>query len=165
MATTLRIKRRVSGAAGAPASLKTGELAWNMSDGIIYGGKGDDGGGNATSVVSIAKDGFVDPATLYQPLDTDLTNFAALDSTAGLLVKTGANAYTRRSVATAAATRIAVTNADGVSGNITLDLGTPTIGGSGSGSNFTKVSVDTYGRISNTGQAILNDIGAPTSTF
>ena len=165
MATVLRIKRRVSGGAGAPSSLKTGELAWNMADGIIYGGKGDDGSGNATSVVAVAKDGFVDPATLYQPLDADLTALAGLDATAGLLVKTGANAYVRRSVATAAATRIAVTNGDGSAGNITLDLGTPTIGGSGAAANITKVTVDVYGRVTNTGQANLNDIAAPTATY
>jgi hypothetical protein len=164
MATTLRIKRRVSGGAGAPSSLKTGELAWNMADGIIYGGKGDDGGGNATSVVAIAKDGFVDPSTLYQPLDADLTNLAGLDATAGYLVKTGANTHTRRTL-TGTAQEIAVTNGDGTTGNPVFSLAAPTIGGSGSGSNYTKVSVDTKGRISSTGQAILNDIGAPTSTY
>jgi hypothetical protein len=164
MATTLRIKRRVSGGAGAPSSLKTGELAWNMADGIIYGGKGDDGGGNATSVVAIAKDGFVDPSTLYQPLDADLTNLASLDATAGYLVKTGANTHTRRTL-TGTSQEISVTNGDGTTGNPVFSLAAPTIGGSGSGSNYTKVSVDTKGRISSTGQAILNDIGAPTSTY
>lgn len=53
MANELRLKRRVSGAAGAPASLKTAELAWNMVDGVVYGGLGDDGGGNATSVIAL----------------------------------------------------------------------------------------------------------------
>lgn len=56
-------------------------------------------------------------------------------------------------VVTADSTRIAVA-AD------SIDLGTPTIGGSGSGSDFTKVSVDTYGRISSTGTATPADIGA-----
>lgn len=60
MATTLRVKRRASGgAAGAPASLKTAELAWNMADGILYGGFGDDGSGNATSIKAFARDNFV----------------------------------------------------------------------------------------------------------
>jgi hypothetical protein len=165
MATTLRIKRRVSGSPGAPAALKSGELAWNMADGIIYGGKGDDGGGNATSVVAIAKDGFVDPATLYQPLDADLIAIAGLDSTAGILVKTGANAYTRRSLTTAAATRIAITNGDGSSANPIFDLGQPTIGGSGASANITKVTVDVYGRVTNTAQASLSDLAAPTATY
>ena len=57
----IRIRRRVTGAAGAPAALKTGELAWNQVDNTLYGGKGDDGGGNATSVDILGGSGaFVD---------------------------------------------------------------------------------------------------------
>jgi len=64
MANDLRIKRRVSGNAGAPVSLKSAELAWNMVDETVYGGAGDDGGGNATSVVALAGPGaFVDKST------------------------------------------------------------------------------------------------------
>ena len=59
MATELRIKRRVTGANGAPASLKSGELAYNMVDGRFYAGFGDDGSGNATSIKSFAADDFV----------------------------------------------------------------------------------------------------------
>jgi hypothetical protein len=55
----LQLKRRVSGNAGAPSSLLSGELAWNMVDGLLYGGQGDDGGGNATSIVALAGAGFV----------------------------------------------------------------------------------------------------------
>lgn len=57
MTNVLRLKRRVSGNAGAPASLLSGELAWNQADSTIYGGKGDDGSGIATSVVPVAGDG------------------------------------------------------------------------------------------------------------
>lgn len=57
MANTLRIKRRISGNAGAPATLANAELAYNEVDNIMYYGKGDDGGGNATSVIAIAGDG------------------------------------------------------------------------------------------------------------
>lgn len=163
MATRLRISRRVSGAAGAPASLLTGELAWNMSDGIIYGGKGDNGSGVATSVVAVAKDGYVDPNGTYQPLDADLTALAGLDATTGLLVRSGAGAFTRRTL-TGTANRIGVTNGDGVSGNPTIDLATVTIGSSTAGG-FTKFTVDTYGRITNTSQASLSDLSAPTATF
>lgn len=57
MATTLRIRRRAAGgAAGAPASLKSAELAYNMADGNFYAGFGDDGSGNATSVRKFASD-------------------------------------------------------------------------------------------------------------
>ncbi|MFM7102392.1 MAG: hypothetical protein ACKO3N_14605, partial [Verrucomicrobiota bacterium] len=53
----MRIKRRVTGATGAPSGLATGELAWNMADDTIYGGKGDNGSGVATSVVAVAGNG------------------------------------------------------------------------------------------------------------
>ena len=54
MANTIQLKRRVSGVAGAPAALKSGELAHNEVDNTVYVGKGDDGSGNATSIVPIA---------------------------------------------------------------------------------------------------------------
>lgn len=55
MSDIIRIKRRASGgAAGAPASLKTTELAYNEVDDIMYIGFGDDGSGNATSIRAVA---------------------------------------------------------------------------------------------------------------
>ena len=61
MANVIRIKRRVSGIAGAPSALKSAELAHNEVDDTLYIGKGDDGSGNATSVVPLAgKGAFVD---------------------------------------------------------------------------------------------------------
>ena len=56
MAVTLKIKRRAaSGNAGSPAALKSGELAFNenTADKLLYYGYGDDGSGNATSIVAI----------------------------------------------------------------------------------------------------------------
>lgn len=61
MANVIRIKRRASGAAGAPTSLKSAELAHNEVDNTLYIGKGDDGSGNATTIVPIGGAGsFVD---------------------------------------------------------------------------------------------------------
>lgn len=56
--TVLRIKRRLSGATGAPAGLKSAEPAYNMADDILYIGFGDDGAGNATSIKPFAKADF-----------------------------------------------------------------------------------------------------------
>ena len=54
MANTLRIKRRASGGAGAPASLANAELAFNEVDNVLYYGKGTGGaGGTATTVDAI----------------------------------------------------------------------------------------------------------------
>lgn len=64
MAGIIRIKRRVSGGAGAPASLATGELAYNMLDDIIYAGHGDNGSGVATTIKVVGGTGaFVDLTT------------------------------------------------------------------------------------------------------
>lgn len=58
MATIIRIKR--STGTTAPSDLKTGEIAYSAGGGVynnggdrLYFGKGDDGAGNATSIVSI----------------------------------------------------------------------------------------------------------------
>lgn len=69
MANIIRIKRRLAGgAAGAPASLGTAELAWNQQDNILYGGFGDAGSGVASSVVALAGPGAF--ATLASPTFT-----------------------------------------------------------------------------------------------
>lgn len=58
MSNIIQIKRRASGgAAGAPASLRSGELAHNEADNILYVGKGDDGSGNATSITPVGGPG------------------------------------------------------------------------------------------------------------
>jgi len=58
MANTIRIKRRASGAAGAPASLANAELAFNEVDNVLYYGKGTGGaGGTATTVEAIGGSG------------------------------------------------------------------------------------------------------------
>ena len=57
MTNVIRIRRRVSGAAGAPSGLKSAELAYNMADNTVYAGYGDDGAGNATSVKPIGGEG------------------------------------------------------------------------------------------------------------
>lgn len=58
MTDTIRVKRRVSGAPGAPASLANAELAYNEVDHILYYGEGTGGaGGTATVVVGVGGNG------------------------------------------------------------------------------------------------------------
>jgi hypothetical protein len=58
MADILRIKRRVSGSPGAPASLQNAELAYNEVDHTLYYGEGTGGaGGSASNVVPIGGQG------------------------------------------------------------------------------------------------------------
>lgn len=60
MSNVIRFRRRaVGGAAGAPGALKTAEPAYNMQDGVIYIGFGDDGSGNATTIKAFGRDNFV----------------------------------------------------------------------------------------------------------
>lgn len=61
MSNTIRIKRRASGLAGAPSSLKNAELAFNEVDNVLYYGTGTDINGDANTVISIGGTGaFVD---------------------------------------------------------------------------------------------------------
>ena len=80
MAAIIRIKR--STGQTAPGSLKTGELAYSAGTGLhsnagdrLFFGKGDDGSGNATSVVSIGGEYF---ANLLDHAPGTLTASSAL---------------------------------------------------------------------------------------
>lgn len=74
MASPLRIRRRSSaGAAGAPSALLNAELAFNENDKTLYYGFGDDGSGNATSVISIAGMGAFVGLTGTQSIGGDKT--------------------------------------------------------------------------------------------
>ena len=59
MANIIRIKRRSSGDAGAPASLLNAELAFNEVDNTLYYGRGDNGSGQAATIIPIGGNGYV----------------------------------------------------------------------------------------------------------
>jgi len=74
MANTLRIKRRTTGASGAPSGLANAELAFNEVSGILYYGNGDSGG-NATSVIAIGGAGAFAALTATQTFSGTTTTF------------------------------------------------------------------------------------------
>ena len=82
MANQIRIKRRAStGSAGAPSSLKNAELAYNEADNVLYYGYGDDGSGNATSIIGIAGAGNNVTITGTQTVSGDKTFSGTVDLT------------------------------------------------------------------------------------
>ena len=97
MANRLRLKRRVSGNAGAPATLLNGEVAVNEVDNVVWYGKGLGQDGNATSVVAIAGDGvfatksYVTTAISTVDMSSQLSNY--------LTTATAASTYLTQSAA------------------------------------------------------------------
>lgn len=57
MANTIRIRRRTSGAAGAPAVIENAELAFNEVDDTLYYGEGTSGAGGTGTALAIAGPG------------------------------------------------------------------------------------------------------------
>lgn len=109
MANTIRIKRRGSGNAGAPASLENAELAYNEVDDVLYYGKGTGGaGGTATTIEAIAGSG----AYVSISGNQTITGNKIFNGTTSVATPT-ANAH--------AATKLYVDNAvSAVSGSFTL---------------------------------------------
>jgi len=74
MANTIRIKRRATGAVGAPTGLANAELAFNEVDNTLYYGKGTGGaGGSATTVDAIAGSGAFSSLTANQTISGNKT--------------------------------------------------------------------------------------------
>jgi hypothetical protein len=82
--------------------------------------------GAAITVGALVAGDIPDLSATYQPLDADLTAIAALSST-GLAARTAANTWAQRTL-TGTASRIAITNGNGVSGNPTVDIDAAYVG-------------------------------------
>lgn len=114
MANTVRIKRRASGASGAPSSLANAELAFNEVDDTLYYGKGTGGaGGTATTVEAIGGSGAFVSLSGTQTITGNKTfsGTVALGSSATASTKSAGNNST--AVATTAYVDSAVSAAGG----------------------------------------------------
>lgn len=121
MANILRIKRRWSGAVGGPATLKSGELAYNGMDDTLYIGYGDDGGGNATSVKVVAGFG----ASVMLTTDQVISGIKTFNSSPVVPTATAGDSSTKAAstafVAAAIAAAIAASTVpDGDKGDVTV---------------------------------------------
>jgi len=107
MANRLRLKRRVSGNAGAPATLLNGEVAVNEVDGVVWYGKGLGQDGNATSVIAIGGDGvfatksYVTSAVAAVDVSSQLANYltAANAGSTYLTISSASSTYLTQSSA------------------------------------------------------------------
>lgn len=107
MANRLRLKRRVSGNAGAPATLLNGEVAVNEVDNVVWYGKGLGQDGNATSVIAIGGDGvfatksYVTTAVAAVDVSSQLANYLTTANAAStyLTISTASSTYLTQSSA------------------------------------------------------------------
>lgn len=135
-------------AAGAPTRAIDADVSAEVTGGMFV--FVEEGTTNADSGWVMTNDGAVTLGTTALTF-TQFTGAGSFTAGAGLL-RTGNTV----DIGTAAATRITV-NADNI------DLGQPTISGSGAAAGITKVTVDVYGRVTNTSTATASDVGAQAS--
>lgn len=166
MANILRIKRRATGATGAPSSLQNAELAFNEVDDVLYYGKGTGGaGGTATTVDPIGGKG----AFLALTGDQTVAGIKTFSSTIVGNIDTADKLKTARTISlTGDAT--GSTSFDG-SGNvsITVDLSDTgvTAGSYGSATSIPTFTVDVEGRLTAAGSvsvATILNISGDTGT-
>ena len=107
MANRVRLKRRVSGNAGSPATLLNGEVAVNEVDNVVWYGKGLGQDGNASSVIAIGGDGvfatksYVTSAVAAVDVSSQLSSYltSANAATTYLTISSASSTYLSQSSA------------------------------------------------------------------
>lgn len=139
MANTIRIKRRATGAVGAPTALANAELAFNEVDNTLYYGKGTGGAaGTATTVDAIGGSGAFVNLTGVQTISGAKT-LSANNTFSGDNTFTGINTFPTQTLSdnsTRAATTAFIKGQSYVVGNTAFTAGT-----------YKSVTVDTKGLI------------------
>lgn len=167
MANVIRIKRRVSGATGAPASLENAELAFNEVDNTLYYGKGTGGaGGTATTVEAVAGSGAFATLTSNQTISGNKT------FTGNVIVPTVTSTDNSTAAASTAFVKVQgylTTNQSiTVSGDATGTGATAitlTLANSGvTAGTYAKVTVDSKGRVTAGASLAASDIPSLTAS-
>lgn len=171
MPNIVRIKRRTSGAPGAPTSLANAELAYNEVDDVLYYGKGTGGaGGTATVTPAIAGSGAFLTLSTTQSISGNKTFTGSVDLTAS--AATAATQLTTDS-STKIATTAFVKSLNYLTSNQTITFsgdasgsGTTsvslTLANAGTPGTYTKVTTDAKGRV--TSGTTLSATDIPTLT-
>ena len=151
MANTLRIKRRASGGAGAPASLQNAELAFNEVDNVLYYGKGTGGaGGSATTVEAIAGSGAYVALAGYQTIAGTKTFSSTISGSINGNANTATTLATARNLSLtgdATATLSGFNGSANVSATLTLATSGVTASTYGTSTAVGQFTVDAKGRI------------------
>ena len=156
MSNIIRIKRRVSGAAGAPTGLKSAELAYNMADNTVYAGYGDDGSGNATAVKPVGGEGTF--AKLDSPALTG-TPTAPTPAGADNSTKLATTAFIKGLGYITDNNTITISGDASGSGTTAISLTLASVGTAGT---YSKVTTDAKGRV--TSGTTLSATDIPTLT-
>lgn len=162
MANTIRIKRRTTGSAGAPASLKNAELAFNEVGVVLYYGSGTGGaGGTATEVIAIGGSGaFCDLSSTQTIGGTKTFSNTITGSVSG-------NAGTATKLATARDISVSgdATGTTSFDGSANADIAMTLATVNSNVGTYTKLTVNGKGLVTAAANANLNDIGSPVSSF
>jgi phage-related tail fiber protein len=131
MANRVRLKRRVSGNAGAPATLLNGEVAVNEIDNVVWYGKGLGQDGNSTSVIAIGGDGvfatksYVTSAVAAVDVSSQLANYLTTATAAStyLTISSASSTYLTQSSASSTYAPLASPTFTGVPASVTPTTG------------------------------------------
>lgn len=160
MSNTIRIKRRASGGAGAPASLNNAELAFNEVDSVLYYGVGTGGaGGTATTIMAIGGPGAFMALTGNQTIAGVKTFSSAIQADIGGNAATATKLLNARTLSfTGDATgSMSFDGSANASAGLTLATVNSNVG------TFTKVTVNAKGLVTAAVQASRSDLSAPTA--
>ena len=152
MSNTIRIKRRTSGSAGAPASLANAELSFNEVGMVLYYGKGTGGaGGSATSIEAIGGDGAFLALSGTQTVTGNKTYsgdlIATTQSSGNSSTKVATTAYVQGEIGSFITGNQTVTLSGDATGSGTTGI-TVTLANSGVSAGTTSgITVDAKGRI------------------